>query len=569
VSTLKDYRLLPIWTEVGRHARLQESLPVIVHKLLDILPVTGLRFDEVLAEEAALQVLARWTAEGGLDRAHPVHGHGRAELPALLRWARHGRPAVFEPGSAWPSELPPLADLPVDTPFLLAPVMRDAQPIGVIRMEFPADALSGVLGRQLLEEVLAPLTSLFENDYRLRELERLRAAAEADRRTLLARLGRESLSENIVGAETGLRAVMQRVSQVAPTDASVLILGETGSGKEVLARAIHERSLRHDGPFIRVNCGALPPELIDSELFGHEKGSFTGALAVRRGWFERADRGTLFLDEVGELPPAAQVRLLRVLQDGALQRVGSEDDIQVDVRVIAATHRDLPHMVQEGAFREDLWYRIAVFPIILPPLHERLEDIEPLARHFIRRAARQLGVTEPPLLPEQVQRLMAYRWPGNVRELGSVLERAVILGHGQALDLDTALGVQLAKSRTPGGEPAAAAEQATGPLEPLDTVVAHHLARALAATRGRIDGPRGAARLLGLNPSTLRAKLRKHAIDSTRFRASEQHRAGGGTFAAQWPRRGRAGLPGDHGPYQLSRSARPRRRGWCAARVRT
>jgi transcriptional regulator with GAF, ATPase, and Fis domain len=254
--------------------------------------------------------------------------------------------------------------------------------------------------------------------------------------------------------------------------------------------------------------------LIDSELFGHEKGSFTGALGVRRGWFERADRGTLFLDEVGELPLAAQIRLLRVLQDGALQRVGSEEDIQVDVRVIAATHRDLPHMVQEGGFREDLWYRIAVFPIILPPLHERLADIELLARHFIRRAARQLGVLEPPLRPAHVQRLMEYRWPGNVRELGSVLERAVILGHGRELDLDTALGVQLVKSPGPGGGGSAVvATHSTVPLEPLDKVVALHLSRALTAARGRIDGPQGAARLLGLNPSTLRAKLRKHGID--------------------------------------------------------
>lgn len=521
---MKDSLLLPIWTEVGRHARLQESLPVIVHKLLDILPVTGIRFDEVLAEASEVQVLAVWTAHGGLDRGHPVGGYGRADLDALLRWARAGRPAVFEPGGEWPAEVPHLADLPDDSAFLLAPVMRGNQPIGLIRIELPVDALAGVFGRQLLEEVLAPLTSLFENDYRLRELERLRATAEADRQSLLARLGRETLSETIVGADTGLRGVMQRVSQVAPTDASVLILGETGSGKEVVARAIHERSLRQNGPFIRVNCGALPPELIDSELFGHEKGSFTGALGARRGWFERADRGTLFLDEVGELPLAAQVRLLRVLQDGALQRVGSEEDIQVDVRVIAATHRDLPHMVQEGGFREDLWYRIAVFPIILPPLHERLEDIERLARHFIRRAAHQLGVPEPPLREAQIQRLMEYRWPGNVRELGSVLERAVILGHGQELDLDTALGVQLVKSqRTADAEPAGAADYSAAAVEPLDKVVAHHLSRALVATRGRIDGPQGAARLLGLNPSTLRAKLRKYRIDSTRYRGGPSH----------------------------------------------
>lgn len=522
MSAITESLLLSLWTEVGRHAQLHESLPVIVLRLLDVLPLTGIRFDEVLPSEGELQVLAEWTAHGGLDRSHRSSGYNTVDVQALLRWARSGVPEVFEPGEEWPTTVPQLADLPVDAPFLLVPVMNNLEPIGLISIVLPKGATFGALGRTLLDDVLAPLTALFANDYRLREMERLRATAEADRLTLLARLGRETLSETIVGAETGLRGVMERVAQVAPTAASVLILGETGSGKEVIARAIHERSLRHTGPFIRVNCGALPPELIDSELFGHEKGSFTGALAVRRGWFERADRGTLFLDEVGELPVAAQVRLLRVLQDGVLQRIGSEADIHVDVRVIAATHRDLPFMVQEGGFREDLWYRIAVFPIILPPLHERLEDIEPLARHFIRRAAQQLGVQEPPLRPAQVQRLMAYRWPGNVRELGSVLERAVILGYGRELDLDTALGVQLVQPAKPhGSEAVTGADPAAPPVESLHKVVAVHLARALAATRGRIDGPQGAARLLGLNPSTLRAKLLKHQIDSASYRTRQ------------------------------------------------
>jgi len=522
LSAIKESLLLPLWTEVGRHAHLHESLPVIVLRLLDVLPLSVVRFDEVLAAEGELQVLAEWTAHSGLDRGHRSSGYSTAAVQELLRWVRSGIAVVVEPGDTWPPQLPQLADLPPDAPFLLAPIMQNREPIGLIRIVFSRGATCGALERSLLEDVLAPLTSLFENDYRLREMERLRATAEADRHTLLARLGRETLSETIVGADTGLRGVMERVAQVAPTAASVLILGETGSGKEVIARAIHERSLRHAGPFIRVNCGALPPELIDSELFGHEKGSFTGALAIRRGWFERADRGTLFLDEVGELPLAAQVRLLRVLQDGVLQRIGSEEDIHVDVRVIAATHRDLPLMVQEGGFREDLWYRLAVFPIILPPLHERLTDIEPLARHFIRRAAQQLGVQEPPLRPAQVQRLMQYRWPGNVRELGSVLERAVILGYDRELDLDTALGVQLAKPSTSHGSAAVTdSSPVATTVEPLDHVVAGHLARALAATRGRIDGPRGAARLLGINPSTLRAKLRKHNIDSAGYRAHQ------------------------------------------------
>jgi DNA-binding NtrC family response regulator len=206
-----------------------------------------------------------------------------------------------------------------------------------------------------------------------------------------------------------------------------------------------------------------------------------------------------------------------VLQDGVLQRVGSENSIQVDVRVIAATHRDLPRMVQNGEFREDLWYRLAVFPIILPALHERLEDIEPLARHFIERAAQRLGVPTPPLHKADVDRLRDYDWPGNVRELGAVLERAVILGHGRHLDLQAALGVQLLRPESRHGLPATSSNESV-PIEPLDTVISAHLKRALTLTRGRVDGVHGAASMLGLNPNTLRGKLRRHRIDPAKYR---------------------------------------------------
>ncbi|HEY1075434.1 MAG TPA: sigma-54 dependent transcriptional regulator [Fontimonas sp.] len=336
------------------------------------------------------------------------------------------------------------------------------------------------------------------------------SAAEADRQNLLTRLGRQSLNETVIGADLGLRRVMQRVDQVAATDATVLILGETGAGKEVVARAIHERSSRATGPFVRVNCGAVPPDLIDSELFGHEKGSFTGAVGARRGWFERADGGTLFLDEIGELTPAVQIRLLRVLQDSIVQRVGSERDISVNVRVIAATHRDLPTMAQEGRFREDLWYRLAIFPVILPPLRERPEDIPLLARHFVQRAANRFGVPVPPLSLQDIEQLQAYRWPGNVRELGAVLERAVILGQGKTLELDVSLGSAAPRAPLPAERPLPAVRD--GIVRPLDEVIADHLRLALHVSEGRVDGPRGAARLLGVNPSTLRAKLRKHGI---------------------------------------------------------
>ena len=220
----------------------------------------------------------------------------------------------------------------------------------------------------------------------------------------------------------------------------VLILGETGTGKEVVARAVHSRSGRAAGPFLRVNCGAIPPELVDSELFGHERGSFTGATARRQGWFERADGGTLFLDEIGELTAAVQVRLLRILQDGSFERVGGQQPLHADVRLIAATHQDLQAMVAAGRFRADLWYRIHVFPIRLPPLRERPEDIPDLARHFALRAAQRLGLMPQAPEPPDIALLLAYPWPGNVRELAAVMERAAILGDGRRLAVAEALG---------------------------------------------------------------------------------------------------------------------------------
>jgi hydrogenase-4 transcriptional activator len=349
------------------------------------------------------------------------------------------------------------------------------------------------------------------NDRRVHELERLREAVEADNRALLTRLQRQDISESIVGAQTGLREVMERVQQVAPTDAPVLILGETGSGKEVVARSIHTRSTRHDGPFLRVNCGAIPPELVDSELFGHERGSFTGAVATRRGWFERADGGTLFLDEVGELPAAAQVRLLRVLQDGAFERVGGSTVLTADVRIVAATHRDMHEMLAGGLFREDLWYRISVFPIALPPLRNRLQDIPALAAHFASSAGLRLhGV---PLHPtdDDLAQLSGYDWPGNVRELAAVIERAAILGGGTHLDVARSLGDRPPVARRPAPVPTPVA----GSLEAVNREAIHE---ALSRCRGRIEGNEGAAAMLGIHPATLRSRMRKLGIEWQRWR---------------------------------------------------
>ena len=324
---------------------------------------------------------------------------------------------------------------------LAAPLVTENGLLGVLIMVARPPASFGEEHEAVVRDLVDPFAVALENDHRVRELISLREAVEAENRSLLSRLGRNDIADSVIGAETGLKEVMEHIELVAPSDAPVLILGETGSGKEVVARTIHTRSRRVSGPFLRINCGAIPPELVDSELFGHEKGSFTGAVGERKGWFERADGGTLFLDECGELPLAAQVRLLRILQDGQFERVGGERARHVDVRIVAATHRDLEAMVADGRFRQDLWYRLAVFPVHLPPLRERLSDIPPLAAHFALRAAKRLGL--PPLVPsaEDIGLLVDYPWPGNVRELAAVIERAAILGVGQRLDVARALGL--------------------------------------------------------------------------------------------------------------------------------
>lgn len=399
-------------------------------------------------------------------------------------------------------------------------------PLGLVVLATAASRTFDPEHESMLAALLEPLAVALENDRHVRELTSLREAVEAENRALLSRLGRQDIVDSVIGAETGLKSVMERVELVARSDAPVLILGETGTGKEVVARAIHAQSRRASAPFLRLNCGAIPAELIDSELFGHERGSFTGAASQRKGWFERADGGTLFLDEVAELSLAAQVRLLRILQDGSFHRVGGQHQLTVDVRVITATNRDPQTMVDQGLFRKDLWYRIAVFPIRLPALRERVEDIPALAAHFALRAAKRLGTA--PLVPslEDNALLVSYPWPGNVRELAAVLERAAILGNGHTLEVAKALGVEAPHSGeggVQGGaiEVPAAMTPSTPQLdgfEALDAAMARHIEVALGRTYGRIEGPYGAARLLGINPHTLRARMRKLGVNWKRFR---------------------------------------------------
>lgn len=374
---------------------------------------------------------------------------------------------------------------------------------------------------RLAEALVDPCAAALGTHCLLHRIRTQREAAEAARHSLLTRLEHGPPGDVIIGAESGLAEVMESVEQVAHSDLPVLIFGETGSGKEVVARAIHQRSRRARAPFLRVNCGAIPGELVDSELFGHERGSFTGAINLRRGWFERADGGTLLLDEVGELSRPAQVRLLRVLQDGTYERVGGHRQLVADVRVIAATHRDLPRMVADEHFREDLWYRLAVFILHLPPLRERRGDLAALASHFALRASRRFGL--PLRLPDRadLDLLAAYRWPGNVRELQAVIDRAAILGNGERLAIGAALGSAAPPAASSDERPPRTSHPEREAIATLDDAMRQHIERALLSTHGRVDGRYGAARILAVNPHTLRARMRRLEIDWRVYRTSE------------------------------------------------
>jgi hydrogenase-4 transcriptional activator len=510
--------MLDVWRAASQHLDLDAFIERIARLLQPAIPLDALLVRTVNVPLSRVQTAAAGLSAGGTLPERTARSCSPDELSALMTWARRG--AVLQ--GTWSRGNPLLrALIPADAAgdWLAAPLARQEDPIGGLLFLARGPATFEPSHQPFALAVAEAVVAAYAHATQHHELVRLREAVEADNRALLSRLERDSVLDAIVGGDAGLRGVMERIEQVAPTDVPVLILGETGSGKEVLARAIHGRSRRAAAPIVRVNCGAIPPGLMDSELFGHERGSFTGAVNVRKGWFERADGGTLFLDEIGELPPEAQVRLLRILQDGTFERVGGHKPLRADVRVVAATHRDLQTMVSEGTFREDLWYRISVFPIELPPLRERLEDIPPLAAHFAQRAGRRLGGAPLTVSKEDIALLTAYTWPGNVRELAAVIERAAILGDGHALHLHAALGTVGRRSPRPAAD-AARRTAAPAPAKPptLDEAIKAHITDALRATYGRIEGPFGAAARLGVNPHTLRARMRKLGIRWSAYR---------------------------------------------------
>lgn len=511
--------LLRLWKESCRPVPLEKSSQSIAKILQEAIPmgrVMLLVLDDRLHHLVTISEDPSHSPAGSQMRSLTA-----AEHDQLRRWCRSDR--VLKRGKRQTGVLGLLLQEKLLGDVIAIPLHEQSSHAALILLaaegcEFEAEHF------ELAGRLSEPISVAVANHHRLHEMANLREAAEADKGALLRRLGRTDLGDQIIGESTGLQKVMERVELVAASDAPVMVLGETGSGKELIARALHTKGTRRDGPFIRVNCGAIPSELIDSQLFGHEKGAFTGAEQSRQGWFERADGGTLFLDEIGELPLEAQVRFLRVLQDGFVERVGSDEPVHVDVRVVAATHRDLASMVADGKFREDLWYRVAVFPILLPPLRERRSDIPELAFHFAERAANRFSLSPAEPTDSDIELLQSYHWPGNIRELGAVIDRAAILGNGKSLEVAIALGLGGPQTPTRSVDALSNQEQSQPHPQPsthdlsIDNAMRRHIEFVLEKTKGRVQGRGGAAELLEINPHTLRARMRKLKIKWARYR---------------------------------------------------
>ncbi len=412
-------------------------------------------------------------------------GEGRRSACAAIEQAKTSGVGVFQAygptpdGQAkwWDTVITPISDAQGRVTRLLA-ISRD-----ITESKQAEESL-----KRALEEVRLLKDRLQEENIYLREEAKL-----------------ERHFGEIVGRSQVVRRVLRKIEQVAPTDATVLVTGETGTGKELVARAIHRESPRRDRPLVKVNCAALSPTLIESELFGHEKGAFTGAVGRKVGRFELADGGTLFLDEIGELPMELQPKLLRVLQDGEFERLGSAQSIKADVRVIAATNRDLSQDVKARRFRADLFYRLNVYPINVPPLRERREDIPLLVQHFVRVLSKKIGKEITSVAPSALETLREYLWPGNVRELANVIERAIITSTGTVLQISNTMEMF----------PAAAPHK---PSKTLEEVEREYIIAVHEAAGGRIEGPDGAAKVLGLHPSTLRTRMKKLGIQDTKPR---------------------------------------------------
>jgi transcriptional regulator with GAF, ATPase, and Fis domain len=485
-------------------ARVIEELERALARLIEFLGFDRSSYAELPAHGGKFEILCS-AAQDGLDA---VPRGPPPPLPWYFSELRAGRTVAFSS----PAELP--AEASVEAEFcrrsglrsnLAIPLRVGGQVVGAVSLTafhrtrtLPEDLIARLT---IVGEVFALAIARSRRDAELAaalvEIKQLKERLEAEN-AYLRKAAHGSLRQTVASRSPSFNVVLDEIAQVAPTASTVLLLGETGTGKELLAQAIHNLSGRQHLPMVKINCAALPASLIEAELFGREKGAYTGALARQMGRFEIADGSTILLDEVGELPLELQPKLLRVLQDGTFERVGSTRTIRVEVRVIAATNRDLARAVGEGKFREDLFYRLNVFPVVVPPLRERCEDIPLLAWEFVKEFSESMGKPIEHIADDSMKALQAYQWPGNVRELRNVIERAMILARGPTLHV------------SPARAPAPALGKASvGTLEASERAL---ILRALEHTGWRVRGPGGAAQLLGIKPTTLDSRIKKLGI---------------------------------------------------------
>ncbi|MFC2084835.1 sigma 54-interacting transcriptional regulator [Bacteroidota bacterium] len=490
---------------------IEEGLRTCFEYIAQHMPADCIYLERYERDLGAMHIIARANKDKGerMDVLVPITEQAKEAMAKLGQVWRAGMlPPVIIVNK--PKEEPVTRCMleALDEPYSSAmslPLIIENQIVGTLALLAEGNDRFNEHHAQLYATLKEPFFIAMSNTLEHREVLKLKDLLADDNRYLHGELRRLS-GDEIIGANFGLKDVMYKVQQVAMLDSPVLLLGETGVGKDVIANAIHYSSPRSNSPFVSVNCGAIPDTLIDSELFGHEKGAFTGALSQKRGRFERANKGTIFLDEIGELPLQAQVRLLKVLQSREIERVGGTKTIPLDIRIIAATNRNLEEMVKDHQFREDLWFRLNVFPIWIPPLRERKSDIPALLQHFINLKSRELKLPSVPTLsPGAINIIIDYNWPGNVRELQNIVERTLILNPSGPLTFN--------QMNLPTQNEMKDFQKKIPETDNLDKITSQHIRRVLLKTDGKIHGRGGAAELLGVNASTLRNRMNKLGID--------------------------------------------------------
>jgi transcriptional regulator with GAF, ATPase, and Fis domain len=483
-----------VTTRICSSLRIEEAMYNTINYMKDYIPareiVMGL-FDQ---RTKLYRIIAKATSKNGilLNENYSLPKNAEENINAFMR-----RPAMLVNSENDPVITALFKSQNIEhLSFVVMPLTVKEQLVGVVFFFAKKTQRFSEEDARIISILNYPFSIALSNSLEHLELERQKNIADEENRYLRQEI---SQSAPVIGIDTGLRDIFKMVSLVAPLNSPVMLIGETGTGKEVIASAIHNKSPRRENPFIKVNCGAIPETLADSDLFGHEKGAFTGALTRRYGRFERADKGTLLLDEISELPLDLQVKLLRVIQEHEIERVGGNETIPIDVRLICTTNKDLMSLVKEKSFREDLLHRLNVFPIHVPPLRYRKDDIPKMICYFLQKKAEEMGIRNiPHVTDEDMELLLQYDWPGNVRELQNMVERALILQQDNVLCFRPLI-VNNADQKEP--------QKAS-----LDESMSMIIADTLRKTRGRISGPNGAAALLGLNPSTLRSRIKKFGI---------------------------------------------------------